>query len=541
MRRHAPRREALPREKARLLLEEEGRCEDLEKKLRLAVGEAFLDGMLYFRGRPMQPRTLGGAFASALHAAATRILPDLYPHFTEVAITDREIEQLLERHLAGPSTKFMEGPGALGILALDAGQYVASCTGAVPARIMAFVEEGHGASGATLLSHFGGPPYGYPVDVVRACLAGLLRAGKVRIRAEGTAEITSVNDPGTRDLFRRDRDLRRADVFPAREGAITPRDRVAIRSFFKKALDTDLSPTNDEFADAAFQHFPAQRERLRALEERFDRLPGRPPLPPALERLGRALEDAVRSRHVEATVLALKRNLDVLADGLEQLGILRSELTDEAIAAVTALAEVGDVHLTQLAEVGALTAGPSSTGPDRLESAAHGDADGQVVLAQLEGERPWRAGEAAAGAAQRVRARYAEARKALILRQSSEAEAARARVRARAGFRELEAREAHDVLRPVGDALFDTTADAVAPSLAELGSRFPARLSAAEERAHLALDDLLSLKSEAQVVKLEPGLRGREVASREELQALLRELEERLLAQLERGARIRLV
>ena len=111
---------SLTRDKQRLLIEEQTRCEDLEKKVRAAVEVAFLDGTVYFRGNPYRPREMGGSFATALNAVATRLLPALYPHFTEIAVTETELKQLLEPTLSGPSTKFLEG--GLGILSLDAGK-----------------------------------------------------------------------------------------------------------------------------------------------------------------------------------------------------------------------------------------------------------------------------------------------------------------------------------------------------------------------------------------------------------------------------------
>jgi hypothetical protein len=522
--RFASRRESLGREKQRLLLEEEARLDDLEKKALDAVAEAFLDGTLFFRGRTLEPRTLGASFGIALNAAGTRVLPDLYPHLTEIAVTDSELNQLLEPTLAGPSTKFME-EGGLGILSLDAGKYVPTCAGAEPSRILQFIEQS-GASGATLMQHFRGPPYGYPQDVVRACLAGLLRAGKIRIRPEEGPEITSIRDPGTRDLFRKALDLRRADVFPAKEGAITPRDKVQIRKFFENHLGLSLDQENDAFADAVYQQFPGRRERLREVEARFDRLPGRPPLPPALVKLGKALEECRRSRQVEETVIALKKNLGALADGLEQLGILQSELTDQAIDAVVAAGEVRDVQLAQL---------------EQVEALGGLDDDARTVRDQLAAERMWRGVSQLEGPLTRIRARYVEARRTLLNRQNAEAEEVRRQVKARTGFEKLASEQAHQVLRPIAEALYDTTPEAVAPSLPEISSRFPKRLADAEDTANDQLDELLAKLTEAQVVKVEANLRGREVKNREELKRLLAELEERIGAQLDRGARIRIV
>ena len=171
------------------------------------------------------------------------------------------------------------------------------CSGAEPSRILQFIESSP-SSGATILSTFGKPPYGYPADVVRACLAGLLRARKIRIRPDGAPDITSILDPGTRDLFRRDRDTRRADSSRparAREAARPHRHR----RLLQEALDIDLEPENDPITDAVFQQFPACRERLREVETLLDRLPGRPHFRPpsgSSPRRWRTAAGRVRSR-----------------------------------------------------------------------------------------------------------------------------------------------------------------------------------------------------------------------------------------------------
>jgi hypothetical protein len=524
VKRHAARRESLTREKARLLLEEEARFELLDKKMVAAVAEAFLEGRIYFRGRPLEPRTLGSTFAAAIGGAAVRILPDLYPYFTEIAVTDADLGLLLMPQLNGPPTKFMES--GLGILSLDSGRYVATCSGAEPSRIFQFIDAAKGTGGASVIAQFGGPPYGYPVDVVRACLAGLLRAGKIRIRPDGEPEITSINDPGTRDVFTKDRVLRRADIFPAQEGAITPKDRIKIRLFFKNHLELDLNADNDEFADAVYQQFPIRRDRLREVEARYARLPGHPVLPNALDKLGRALEDCRRSRQVEETVLALKRNLPALSDGLEQLAIFRSDFTDDALQAVGVAASVEAVQLAQLKQVDAVAS---------LESEAH------LLADQLQSERPWRNIGSVAAAIEKIKEQYVDYRRGLLNKQNKEAEAGRGRLKARSGFDKLSADQSHAVLRPFALALFDTSPEAVAPGLAEMQATFPQRLAAAHEKADDLLDAILSEVSDAQVVKVEAGLRGREVKSRDELDRLLAELKERIGPLLDKGARIRIL
>jgi len=55
------------------------------------------------------------------------------------------------------------------------------------------------------------------------------------------------------------------------------------------------------------------------------------------------------------------------------------------------------------------------------------------------------------------------------------------------------------------------------------------------------LDDELGKEAEGQVVKFEAQLRGREIANREQLQAMLKELEERIGPLLDQGTRVRMV
>ncbi|AWJ86777.1 hypothetical protein TSH58p_25345 (plasmid) [Azospirillum sp. TSH58] len=524
---YEPRREALNRERLRLLIEEQTRRDGLEGQVDRAAARAFLDGRLYFRGRELKPSDFGNGFDSAIVKAAERFLPELYTYFTELSVGDREWPQLLERDLGGASRKFYEE--GLGILALDAGKTVPACSGTIPMRILQHIEENNGASGSTIIQHFGRPPYGYPVDVVRACLIGLLRAGKIRIRPEGGGtHVTSCNDPGVKELFAGDRNLRQAEYYPGREGDITQRDLNAIGKFFDSALGVEVDRDRDAIADAAFKHFPNKRAELREVEARYERLPGRPELPPALTALTRALEDSVVDRHVEAIVKAVKANLDRLRDGLELLGIVRSELTDEAVEAVRALAEVRDVQLAQL-----------RTAPDGMDDGT--EAAGKALEAQLAQDRPWRERAGAEAAAGTVRDRYRKVRRAILARQETEAEAARERIKARDGFAKLSPDASHRVLRPIAEALFATSEDAVQPALFDMAAQFPDRLRRKAEDADARLDEELEKILAKPVKPVRLKVQGRELETRDQLKTFLREIEDELGPLVDQGVRVRVM
>lgn len=524
--RYTDRRASLTREKQRLLLEEEARAEDLEGELKSAVAAAFYDGTMYFRGRPVAPRDQGGSFATALGALGNRILPDLFPHLVEIAITPTELKQLLEPTLSGPSSKFLEG--GLGILSLDAGKYVPTASGPVPTRIFKAIEAQGGTTGQILLSKFAKPPFGYPADVVKACVAGLLRGGRIRIRPESGPEITSPRDEGAKNLFQGVSGLNRATILPNDKSPVGPRDRTAICRFLQDSLEVDIDREDDKIADAVYDHLVPRRAELREIERRLARLPGARPLPAALAALGEALDECGRSRHVEPTVVAAKNHLDALRDGFLELAILKTELTDDAIAQLNELARAEREEIAQLAAYQ-----PESP---RVREIA------ERVRAQLAGERPWRDLGALTADLAPLRETYVTTRRALLDQQEREADEARAAIKARPGFERLKADPMHRVLRPIHDALFDTTATVTSPALDDVRASFPGRLARAVQEANDRLDGALTDEPKAiPVVKIQTHLAGREIATREQLKALLTELEARIGAELDRGKRVRLL
>jgi hypothetical protein len=524
VRRFQPRRSSLTSDRQRLLLEEEAGIEGLEDRLRRTVAKAFLHGTMYFRGQSIVPRDEGRSFSAAIHAAGSRLLPVIYDRSSDIAVSETELGQLLARVLAGPSMKFFEK--GLGILALDVGRYLASCKGKVPARILAVIEEQKGVSGTALLATSAGPPYGYAPDVVKACVAGLLRGRKIRIRPDSGDEMRTVNDPGVRDLFLEDRAFRRAVFLPGPGDVPTAKDLVAISKFFQEQLDVDVEQDREVIADAVYKHFPGQKERLRRVEARLLRLPGHPRLPATLERLARALEDCRRSRQAETTLVAVLHNLDPLRDGIEQLAILDAELTDASIEAIRIAHEVLHSQYEQLAALG---------------GGADLEAEAAVLRGHLAGEHPWRSLPDVAGILEAIARGYTSRRRALLGSQEQEAEAARQRVKSRIGFERLDEDQVHRVLRPLALAVRDTSDEAIAPSLAQIRDGLPARLRAAEDEANELLDRDLERLDQQVVLKVPLSLRGREINDENQLEALVAEIRERVAPLLRDGKRARFV
>jgi Family of unknown function (DUF6079) len=512
----ASRSQSLPREKQRLVIDEQNRSDTLEDQVQEAVAQALMDGDLYFRGRSFDKFSLGSTFATVLKRAGESVLPELYGHYVDLVVAPSELKQLLQKSLSGPSSKFMAA--GLGILELDAGKYNPTCSGQVPTRIEQYIVDQNGIVGSVLLNHFGSPPFGYSVDVIRACLAGLLRAKKIRIRPESGKEITSIQDPDVENLFTRDRDIRRAELLPKGEGGLTARDKVAICQFFKDALGIDLDREEEAIADAAFNYLPAQVRRLQELEQRYNRLPNRPELPAKLVNLRKAVENSVRSRQIEDTVLMVKKHLDDLRDGIQELNSSLADLTDEAVAAVSRAVAVREAQIVQLKQIG----------HSAVITAAVAAVEEQLALG-----RPWRDIASLEPHLQAIELNYRQVRLGLIERQEQQAEAIRQRLKQRQGFFRLSEDKADLVFSPIRRAAYDTTQDAFYPSLLELRDTAVLRLQEAEQSASLSLDDALCAVTDEQVIQLPLNLNGKEVRSAEDVGALVKQLEERLLSQLE--------
>lgn len=524
IKRHQPRRESLSEPRKALLRDEENLVDALLKDLKQSLAEAFLGGTLYFAGRAYPAREEGAAFGTALHAFAERRLRELFPHYVDIGILPGELDQLLQPNLHGPSVKFFEK--GLGLLSMDAGKVSPTCDGLVPRRMLELMKRDNGLSGAAVLAALGKPPCGYADDIVRATAAGLLRAGKIRIEADQGSTLTDVRDPGAQNVFTRDRDFRRASFFVAHDEALTQKDRNGICTVLETYLRVELDRENGPIADTVHERFGAQRERLREIERRFVRLPGHRAFPPKLERLAQALEQCRKSREVEPTVKAVKAHLDVLRDGFDALGRFESDLSDAAIdLLVTAAATVND-HVAQLEAIGA---------------AVEIDGDAKTLRDHLASERPWIEAHTLSGPFGRCRDQYRVARGALLAQHEQRAEAARDTIKRRTGFERLGPDAAHRVLRPIGEALWDTSDDAIAPRLEQLRDGFAKRLEAAEELANQRLDEELEGLEARPVVRIEIKLRGRELETPADLVALLREIEGRIGEQLAKNQRVRLV
>jgi hypothetical protein len=97
------------------------------------------------------------------------------------------------------------------------------------------------------------------------------------------------------------------------------------------------------------------------------------------------------------------------------------------------------------------------------------------------------------------------------------------------------------VLTPLRQgAPLNTTAEAVAPGLAQLDAEFRSRLENAEQKALAQLDELLEDGGALPTVPVQLDVKGREIASERDLERFLQEIEALIRKELAAKRRVRL-
>lgn len=526
IKRYEGRATSLSAEKHRLWLEEKSRVEhELTPRLKRAVDAAWIDGRVYFRGKATEAREIANSIGVVMAREAERTLRALFPHFVPTRVSTPEVLQLIEPALAAPSTKFL---GELGILELENGRFVPSCKGSVPRLVLEHVTASGGATGAGLYAHFGGPPYGFAPEVVRACVAGLLRGSKIRIQSESGDQISAARDAGIRDILEKDRAFKAATIYPVGDDTVGQKGRARICKFFEQRLNVQLDRENDAIADAVSTHFPAQLARLRDVFDKLRRLPGHREVPEKLIKLEDALGSCYKLvRQTEPTVTEVARQLDALNNGIELLGILSAELTQAAVDAVRKVDDVARYQLAQLIGLGAL-APELEPARERIEKLVASDA-------------PWRGVAALENDLTAIIDAYSAARRGVLVQQEAAVEAARARIRLRDGYATLERDKANHVMRPFHTVVASTDEKAVSPAVDALRDAFERALPLAEQDANDRLDAVLSEGDQPLRRKVTHGLTGREISSVEELDQVLDEVRVRVGEELRAGHKVRLV
>jgi hypothetical protein len=171
------------------------------------------------------------------------------------------------------------------------------------------------------------------------------------------------------------------------------------------------------------------------------------------------------------------------------------------------------------------------------------DAAATRIRVHLEGSEPWRNLAALEPDLEEIRSAYRSERSRLIKEQEQRLEASRERVRGCQGFSTLTADQNHEVVKPFTACATTTDELAIAPSLVDLKDPFLVKLQRAESAARIVLDGiLLDTGKVTQVTQqVDLGLHNRELSSEDDVRALVKEIEDRLLPLVEGEGRVRIL
>jgi hypothetical protein len=294
---------------------------------------------------------------------------------------------------------------------------------------------------------------------------------------------------------------------------------------FKEFLGMEVARDNDAIADAVAREFPQVRQRLTEVGQRFRRLPKETPYPDAIQRLETVLETCRRDRRVEPTMLAVKRSLEALRDGLDLLRRIEAHLTD---AAVKNVSDAED----------ALRLWPSLSAMGAPESVLEAVTALEI---HLHAERAWEDTAELLPAIESIRSEYRSRRRAILAAHAEHGQQATDRLKRRDGFERLNPDQRHAVLRHLQDgAAAGTDENAVVPALETLETVLETKRQAAESRALAELDEQLEGMGRSPTVEVALRLSGREIQDEQELERLLDEIRTQILHQLVAHHRVRL-
>lgn len=517
----------LDRVKERLLQEEKARKENLEIEIPKAIRTCWLNGQVYFNGTAYKARDKGSSFENALKTIVEENLDSIFPYFKEGNLQiskDKDLAELFKVEITSPNSKFLDG-GGLGLIQMDAGRVTFSAHGPIPTKIKEYLQLKYSVTGQALVNHFGLPPYGYPRQVLKACLVALLRTEAIVMRDAGGSEMTSYKDPGVKDLFLNEAQFNRCEIIQNKEPEIGGRDKVACAKFFSETLHKEVERDSEALTDAVFQYFGPLRQELDELKDRLRELALQ--VPQRLHDFGEALDKCRRDRRVQATLLALKQHLEVLKEGVAFKNELAENLSEPTVTALKQFQQILSLQVPQLQDI---------YGLEGLQGEV------ELLNSQLNSETPWRGYADVQPALKALQARYVEKRQALLDEQQALLQAAVMRVRARPDFGQLTQAQSAEVLRVLEHSIYETLATDTQPALIVL-KQVETRLQNAEAKVHDLIDEALTREDISEAIVKIPlkVLSNRTLETENDLNLALDELREQCLQELQQGKKVRFV
>lgn len=173
-------------EESASLDEEKRQGSAIESRLRTKLAQALSTGQMLFQGRSRDVSALAATASEALSRFLSEVIPGLYPHLADAAVSPRpnDGEDILKAANLD-ALPAVYGSGGLGMFTSSGGAVKFDPDSPAARHILGFlrdrVDYGEKPNGRTLEDHFSSPPFGWDSDVLRVVLAGIFRGGAIRI------------------------------------------------------------------------------------------------------------------------------------------------------------------------------------------------------------------------------------------------------------------------------------------------------------------------------------------------------------------------
>ncbi len=225
---------------------------DAETRLRGKLVQALTTGQLLFNGVAKDGSALGSTAQEVLKKFLDGVVPDLYPNLPHAAVSPgaNDAENILKAaNLDAVPTVFGESGLKLFVRSGAAVTFNDGAPSAVDVLkyLKDRVDYGEKPNGAALDEHFSGPGFGWETDVLRVVLAGLFRAGQVRITTGGRTHEDYTNQQSWSALTKLG-DFKRAAFAP--QTPIGVADLVQARKAFTDLTGKDVDVDQQKISRA---------------------------------------------------------------------------------------------------------------------------------------------------------------------------------------------------------------------------------------------------------------------------------------------------
>ncbi|MGE5596927.1 MAG: hypothetical protein ACM3S1_12950, partial [Hyphomicrobiales bacterium] len=254
-----------------LLRSEQGEEQRLHRRLRDRMVAALEAGTTVFQGVARDGSDLGKTLPDMLRGLIERAIPELYPKLSLGAarVKGSEPEEVLKAaNLNGLSQVLYETSQGLGLVKQEGDRWVPNLEAPTAKEVLDHLRKeqsyGNKVLGKALEQHFGGPGYGWELDVLRLVAAVLLRAGAIEVTHQGR-RYRNHQDPQSRVPLTNTPAFRAASFAP-RESAPTLKDLTRAVEQYEQLTGGEVDVEEAAIAAALKRFAEAEMQALVPLE-----------------------------------------------------------------------------------------------------------------------------------------------------------------------------------------------------------------------------------------------------------------------------------